>query len=140
MIKLHSLMEMKQDCPPIPLYVLYAIITWSFNEQHGPGTVTFPVPKHRSTRDKHANENVSILPSRPIKKMQALRSPRLMHVFCWESWRERRNKVILGSWWLEIGPWFQKNSPEMARELSSWTTKQYLAASWEAGTLAEWVR
>lgn len=57
-------MKMKQRCLPVQTTVMFAVITWGFNEQEQQRTVMLPVPQHKSRRDKYANEAASVLPSK----------------------------------------------------------------------------
>lgn len=109
MIKVFPHVKMKHHCLPVQTIVVYAVITWGFNEQEWQHTVMLPVPQHKSRRDNYANEAVSVLPSkRQIKKIHAFSQPNV-HAFYQESWKKGRktqNKFRLMT--TETWPWLQK--------------------------------
>lgn len=137
MMKLHSLVEICLYQCLFYMRLLPGVLMSSTDQ----GLSLSLCHSTESAGDKQANKNVSILHSRPIKKMQALHSPGLTHAFSQESWKERRNKVNSGWWWLEIRPRLQKNNPEkQPGSCHPGQRNSVCPHPGETGTIVWWVR
>lgn len=126
MIKVFPHVKMKHHCLPVQTIVVYAVITWGFNEQERQHTVMLPVPQHKSRRDNYANKHsLFCLPRGKLKR--CMLSPSLTCMLSTKNpeRKDRRHKINLGWWQQKHDPDYRKKSPVTSQGLSSsWTMKQ----------------
>lgn len=126
MIKVFPHVKMKHYCLPAQTIVVYAVITWGFNEQERQHTVMLPAPQHKAEEiTMLMRQSLFWLPRGKLKRFML--SPSLTCMLSTKNpeRKDRRHKINLGWWQQKHDPDYRKKSPVTSQGLSSsWTMKQ----------------